>query len=187
MLLLGIFIHFYFSLRKKCCTFAAKNIIVVITYGMIIDDFKAFDRYLGMNPLFPAVAEFLRTTDLNSLPTGITKIQGDDLFINVQQAPVKTRSQARFETHRRMLDIQVPISDSEEYGWAPISALPAAEYDASCDMTLHDPEAPKTPEDVAATYFTLHPGQFAIFFPEDGHAPAITQTGLRKAIIKVKA
>ena len=50
---------------------------------MIIDDLKAFGRYLGLNPLFPAVAEFLRTTDLNSLPTGITKIQGDDLFINV--------------------------------------------------------------------------------------------------------
>jgi YhcH/YjgK/YiaL family protein len=154
---------------------------------MIIDSIQAFDRYVGLNPLFPAVAEFLRTTDLNSLPTGITKIQGDDLFINVQEAPVKTRKQARFETHRRMIDIQVPFDGSEEYGWAPASSLPKADYDAAIDMTLHDPAAPKTPEDVATTYFMLHPGQFAIFFPEDGHAPAITPTGLRKAIIKVKA
>lgn len=153
---------------------------------MIIDDIQAFDRYLGLNPLFPAVAEFLRTTDLNSLPTGITKIQGDDLYINVQEAPAKTRKEARFETHRRMIDIQVPFDGDEEYGWAPASSLPKAVYNEATDMTLHDPAAPKTPEDVASTYFMLHAGQFAIFFPEDGHAPAITPTGLRKAIIKVK-
>lgn len=153
---------------------------------MIIDDIQAFDRYLGLNPLFSVVADFLRTTDLNSLPIGITKIKGDDVFINVQQAPAKTRKEARFETHRRMVDIQVPFNDSEEYGWAPASSLPEAPYDEAIDMTLHDPAAPKTPEDVATTYFKLHLGQFAIFFPEDGHAPAITPTGLRKAIIKVK-
>ncbi len=154
---------------------------------MIIDSIQAFDRYVGLNPLFPKVAEFLRTADLNSLPTGITKIQGDDLFINVQEAPAKTRKEARFETHRRMIDIQVPFNGSEEYGWAPAASLPRATYDEAIDMTLHDPATPKTPEDVAHTYFSLRPGQFAIFFPEDGHAPAITPTGLRKAIIKVKA
>ena len=154
---------------------------------MIIDSIQMFDRYVGMNPLFSAVAEFLHTTDLNSLPTGITKILGDDLFVNVQEAPAKTRAEARFETHRRMIDIQVPFGGDEEYGWAPAALLPKAPYDEAIDMTLHDPAAPKTSEDVATTYFMLHPGQFAIFFPEDGHAPAITPTGLRKAIIKVKA
>ena len=154
---------------------------------MIIDDLHEFDRYAGLNPLFPAVAEFLRTTDLNALPTGITKIQGDDLYINVQDAPAKTRRQARFESHRRMLDIQIPLTDSEEYGWTPTAALPSGTYDEASDMTMHDPAAPRTAEDVTQTYFRLHPGQFAIFFPADGHAPAISSTGLHKAIIKVKA
>ncbi|MBR1498596.1 MAG: YhcH/YjgK/YiaL family protein [Bacteroidaceae bacterium] len=154
---------------------------------MIIDDLQEFDRYAGLNPLFPAVAEFLRTTDLNSLPTGITKIQGDDLYINVQDAPAKTRRQARFESHRRMLDIQIPLTDSEEYGWTPVGQLPQGAYDEAGDMTMHDPAAPQTSEDVTQTYFKLHPGQFAIFFPADGHAPAISSTGLHKAIIKVKA
>lgn len=153
---------------------------------MIIDHLQAFDRYLGLNPLFPAVAEFLSKTDLSTLPTGITKFMGDDLFINVQEAPVKGRQQARFETHRRMIDIQIPISGSEEHGWTPADQLPAASYNEQTDMTLHDPQAPKTPEDVASTYFTLCPGQFAIYFPTDGHAPAITPVPIRKAIIKVK-
>ena len=51
------------------------------------------------------------------------------------------------------------FNDSEEYGWAPASLLPDAPYDETIDMTLHDPAAPKTPEDVATTYFKLHPGQ----------------------------
>lgn len=153
---------------------------------MIIDELKAFERYLDLNPLFPAVAEFLSKTDLSTLPTGITKIQGDDLFVNIQEAPVKSRTQARFETHRRMIDIQIPISAAEVHGWAPASQLPAAPYNAESDMTLHDPEAPKTPVDIATTYFTLCPGQFAIYFPTDGHAPAITDIPLRKAIFKVR-
>lgn len=154
---------------------------------MIIDDLKAFDRYVGLNPLFAAVAEYLATTDLSVLPTGITRIQGDDLYINVQEAPVKSRQEARFETHQRMIDIQIPISGDEEHGWAPLHLLPEAPYNAETDMTLHDPAAPQTPEDIATTYFTLRCGQFAIYFPTDGHAPAVTATGLRKAIIKVKA
>ena len=154
---------------------------------MIIDDLKQFDRYVGLNPLFAAVADFLRATDLATLPTGITHIQGDDLYINVQEAPVKSRQEARFETHRRMIDIQIPISGDEEHGWAPATLLPQAPYNAETDMTLHDPAAPQTPEDIATTYFTLRRGQFAIYFPSDGHAPAVTTTGLRKVIIKVKA
>ena len=153
---------------------------------MIIDDIGSFGRYLGLNPLFPAVEEFLRTARFDALPTGITRIQGDDLYINVQQAPPKTRQEARFESHRRMIDIQVPLEGSEEYGWTPLHALPEGTYDEASDMAMHDPTAQDSATDLAQLYFTLHKGQFAIFFPEDGHAPAITPTGLRKVIIKVR-
>ena len=154
---------------------------------MIIDSLEAFGRYIGLNPLFHVVAEYLRDTDLTTLPIGKTLIQSDDIFINVQEAPAKTKEAAVFETHRRMIDIQIPFTASEEHGWTPAAQLPKAAYDGQTDMTLHEAEAPATAEDLASTYFTLRPGQFAIYFPTDGHAPAITPTGLRKAIIKVKA
>ena len=32
----------------------------------------------------------------------------------------------------------------------------------------------------------LKPGMFAIFFPEDGHAPGITPDGVKKVIVKVR-
>ena len=37
-------------------------------------------------------------------------------------------------------------------------------------------------------YITCHPGMFAVFFPQDGHAPCISfEPEIKKAIFKVKA
>ena len=154
---------------------------------MIVDSIENLERYAVLNPRFTAVVEFIRKNDLSSLAAGKHEIQGDEVFVNVQDAPVKTREEARFETHREMIDIQVPVSGIEEHGWCPLADLPAAEYDAAIDMTLHDPAVPAPISSLASTYFVLRPGQFAIYFPTDGHAPAITTTTLRKAIFKVKA
>ena len=154
---------------------------------MIVDSIENLERYAVLNPRFTAVVEFIRKNDLSSLAAGKHEIQGNEVFVNVQDAPVKTREEARFETHREMIDIQVPVSGTEEHGWCPLADLPAAEYDAAIDMTLHDPAAPAPISSLASTYFVLRPGQFAIYFPPDGHAPAITTTTLRKAIFKVKA
>lgn len=154
---------------------------------MIIDRIENLQHYAALNPLFAKVAEFISCHDLAAMPAGIHKIQGNDLFVNIQDAPVKTRQQARFESHRRMIDIQIPVTGKEEHGWTPMTDLPHADYDEAADMSLHDPLPPATPDSVASTYFMLHPGQFAIYFPKDGHAPAITQVPLRKAIFKVKA
>ena len=153
---------------------------------MIIDSIENLGRYVALNPRFAAVADYLRDNDLSTLSPGKHIIEGDDIYVNIQEAPVKNRQQARFETHVEMVDIQVPISAEEEHGWTPKADLPEAPYDAAIDMTLHDPVEPATPDVLASTYFTLRPGQFAIYFPTDGHAPAVTPTGLRKAIFKVR-
>lgn len=154
---------------------------------MIVDSIDQLERYTVLNPRFAAVVEFLRHNDLSTLAPGRHEIQGDEVFVNVQDAPVKTREEARFETHREMIDIQVPVSGKEEHGWCPLAELPPAPYNAATDMTLHDPITPEPISALASTYFVLRPGQFAIYFPTDGHAPAITATLLRKAIFKVKA
>ena len=154
---------------------------------MIVDSIEQLERYVPLNPRFAVVAEFLRNHDLAAMEAGKHEIQGDEVFVNIQNAPVKSREEARFETHREMIDIQIPVSGEEEHGWCPLKDLPAATYNAATDMTLHDP-APQMPiSALASTYFVLRPGQFAIYFPSDGHAPAISTSTLRKAIFKVKA
>ena len=41
-------------------------------------------------------------------------------------------------------------------------------------------------EGLATDYLTVKPGMFAIFFPEDAHAPGVTPDGVRKVIVKVR-
>ncbi len=146
---------------------------------MIIDTLDHLEQYTCLNPLFQVVADFLRDNDLNSLSEGKHVIQGDDVFVNVQLAKGKTPEEAVLETHVKMVDIQVPISSDETFGFSPACELSGAEYDASRDMTLFPGIAPQS-------YVTCKRGMFTVFFPQDGHAPCIsTQPQFKKAIFKI--
>lgn len=147
---------------------------------MIIDTIDKLAFYENQNPLFKDVVEFLRTNDLSSLEVGKYFIKGADLFVNIQIAKAKTKEEAKMETHRNMIDIQIPLSTGETFGYTPLSKLPELEYNSEKDIIKYELEA--------ETYFTLQPGEFVIFFPQDGHTPCISsKTEIKKAIFKVKA
>ena len=148
---------------------------------MIIDDLKNLKNYESVNPLFAKVIEFLKNNDLKAMEPGKYEIEGKDLFLNLAVAKGKTPDQAVLETHDKMIDIQIPISDAETFGYTPRENLPAAAYNAEKDIT-------KIPDLAAESYITCQPGMMAIFFPQDGHAPCITGAPeIKKAIFKVKA
>ena len=147
---------------------------------MIIDKIVNLRCYEDVNPLFKDVADFIEANDLNALPAGKHEIKGADLFVNVTTAKGKAPEEAVMETHKRMIDIQIPLSAPETFGYTPLGSLPSAEYNEAKDITKY--------EGLAETYFTLTPGEFAIFFPQDGHAPCVSDNAsIRKAIFKVLA
>ena len=147
---------------------------------MVIDTLENLGKYVSLNPLFKDVVEFVKSNDLNSLELGKHQIKGADLFVNVQMAKGKTKEAAVLETHKKMIDIQIPLSAPETYGYTPLCDLPEAEYNAEKDITKY--------EGLADTYVTCKPGEFAIFFPQDGHAPCVSdQAEIKKAIFKVLA
>lgn len=148
---------------------------------MIIDTLENLKNYASVNPLFPKVVDFLKNNDLSTIEVGKYEIEGKDLFVNIQMAKGKTPAEAVIETHDKMIDIQIPVTTAETFGYTPRQALPAAEYNAEKDIT-------KIPGLAAESYVTCQPGMFAIFFPQDGHAPCIAGVPeLKKAIFKVKA
>ena len=147
---------------------------------MIIDTLDNLGKYVALNPLFADVVEFLKTHDLRTMEVGKYPIKDKDLFLNLSLTKQRTKETAFLETHIDMIDIQVPITCAETFGYSPLCDLPAFEYNAEKDITKYGTT-------LAQTYVTLKPSQMAIFFPQDGHAPCISENEeIKKAIFKVK-
>ena len=147
---------------------------------MIIDTLDNLAKYVGLNPLFKEVVAFIENNNLAAMEPGKHPIKDGDLFVNIQVAKGKAPDEAVLETNRRMIDIQIPISGPETFGYTPLCRLPELEYNDEKDIT-------KYPDLMAESFVDCQPGMFAIFFPQDGHAPCITMMPeIKKAIFKVK-
>ena len=145
---------------------------------MVIDNLKNMRDYEALHPLFAKAFDYIEQTDLNALEPGKIVLIENELIVNVNQIPAKTKEEAKLETHNEYIDIQIPLTGVEQMGYTQRADLPEAEYDAIKDLTLY--------EGLADDYLTVKPGMFTLFFPSDGHAPGITPTGLKKIIVKVK-
>lgn len=146
---------------------------------MVLDRIENFEKYLSLNPNFVKAMEFLQNSNLQDLPLGRNEICGDLIFANVVEAKSKSKDEAPIEIHRKYIDVHVPLSGDELIGYTPLAELPYAEFVEADDAALY-------PLSLSARdYFNVKRGEFAIFFPQDGHAPAITPTPLKKIILKV--
>jgi len=149
---------------------------------MVVDTLENLEKYASLNPLFAQAIEYLKSTDLNAIEAGNkVELKGKDLVVNFAQTKPKTKEEAKLETHNKFIDIQIPLSGVEVMGYTPgKDCVPAdAAYNAEKDITFF--------EGLAESYIAVKPGMFAIFFPQDGHAPGITETGVKKVIVKVLA
>ena len=146
---------------------------------MVLDLIDNLKSYEALNPHFAKVVGFLQNNRLESLPLGRNEICGDLVYANVMDAQPKTKEEAFIEVHRRYIDIQIPISSHELMGYTPLNELPEADYNGDSDAAIYPVGMP------ARDYFNVRQGEFVIFFPQDGHAPAITAQPLRKVVFKV--
>ena len=146
---------------------------------MILDSLENLTKYTSLNPLFSKVVDYIQSHDLSQQPEGKQVIDGDDLFVNFSLAKGKTPAEAKLESHDAMIDIQIPLSCTETMGYTPRKDLPEQPYNAEKDITFYD--------GMAQQYIAVTPGMFAIFFPQDGHAPCISsEETIKKVIFKVK-
>lgn len=104
---------------------------------MILDTLDNLKMYTGLNPLFPKVVEFIQSHDLSSMPLGKTAIIGDELYVTIADAQPKSQEEAVVETHRQMIDIQIPLSGTETHGFAPLSSLEEATYQEQDDISFY--------------------------------------------------
>jgi len=141
-------------------------------------------RYTRLSPWFAAAFEFLEQLPADK-PVGRYELDGDKCFALVQSYTTKPLAQATFEAHQRYLDIQFIQAGNETILWTPLAMLTQVTqpYVAAKDITFF-----ASPAHQVAIH--LRPGDFAIFYPEDGHAPGIeygAPTTIRKVVFKILA
>ncbi len=147
---------------------------------MILDSLKNKAQYAALHPRFQTVFDFIDNNDVAALPCGRHDIDGDNIFVSVQELDLREVSEARLELHRKYIDIQLLLTGPNEvFGWSEKKdcLTPETEFDEQKDIQLFT--------DIPQCFYTVGEGQFTILFPEDGHAPMLGEGHVKKCIFKV--
>ncbi|MFC4874184.1 YhcH/YjgK/YiaL family protein [Negadavirga shengliensis] len=149
---------------------------------MVIDTLSNAGKYSCLHPLFGKAFEYIQSQDLETIAPGNYEIDGDSLKAAVFDKIGKTKAESlqKFECHNKYIDIQVCIRGNEQIGWKPRQTCHdlKVEYNPEKDVSFYNDEPDM--------YFQLTGQQFVIFFPEDVHAPMISEGEVKKLVIKVK-
>lgn len=148
---------------------------------MIIDSLENAGRYTSIHPLFAQAFEYIKSLDLKNAEIGKTDLSdGLKIIVAEKEGMTQEESVTKFECHNQNIDIQLCISGKEQMGWKPRQSCssPKGEYNPEKDVLFYN--------DAPDMFFELTANQFAIFFPEDVHAPMIGDHVIKKLIVKVK-
>ncbi|MBN1348843.1 YhcH/YjgK/YiaL family protein [candidate division KSB1 bacterium] len=147
---------------------------------MILDQIDQCERYASVYPNFAKAFAFLTQPNLATLAPGKYEIDGEQVFAIVDKARARARERAPLEAHRRYIDIQFVISGVDEMGWRskPLCKQTNAVYDPEKDIEFFD--------DKPETWIAVGRKTFAVFFPEDAHAPLTGSGEVHKVVVKVK-
>lgn len=148
---------------------------------MIVDTIQNASKYFSVHPLFARAFEYIHQTDLANAADGKSDIaEGLKAIYSNKPGTTAEASLAKFECHNNNIDIQICINGKETIGWKPREkcVIENGGYNPEKDVQFYS-EQPDM-------YFQLTNGQFAIFFPEDVHAPMIGEGEIKKLVIKVK-
>ena len=151
---------------------------------MIFDSIKNADIYKSISPNLAAALDYMRENDLGAMEPGRYPVADGKVLVIIKKGySTKDPSEAKWESHRRDIDIQYLLSGEENIGYGRASAMePRTEYDEQSDKILYHPGS-------NGFLMNLKPGDFAILFPDDAHATCLdpeSRTVCSKAVIKVR-
>lgn len=139
--------------------------------------------YEVLHPLFAKAFAYLRSFD-RTTPDGKVVLEPDRLIALPQGYETALATAKRFEAHRRFIDIQFILEGEEIIEHAPIERLPEVTEPYSDErdvMFFRDP--------AACSRTLLRAGDFAIYFPADGHKPCCqagnAPAAVRKVVMKI--
>lgn len=148
---------------------------------MIKDKLENSQTYYGISENLKKGFEWIKNNDLKTLPDGKYKIEGENIFANVQS--YDTKDTAPYEGHRKYIDIQYMIRGREKVGITDYkNCSTIEEYNVDKDIEF-------LKNNNSDFYEILDEGNFLVFFPQDAHQPALNpdkKLNVKKVIVKIK-
>jgi YhcH/YjgK/YiaL family protein len=146
---------------------------------VIIDTLSNVDKYFSLNPRFAAAFSYLGKPLVRRMDSVREELDGDRLIALVSRKIGKQQNEAKLEVHRKYIDIQFVLQGIDTMGWKPASDCSEvlAPYDEEKDIGFF--------ADEPSMWCTVHAGSYAIFFPEDAHAPMVSNNEIYKIILKI--
>ena len=156
---------------------------------MIVDTFERGARYLlgeCWKSLYPELMELVRRG--KDLPEGRYLLAGGPekggVAASVESYDPRLESEARYESHERMADIQAVLSGDE---FINVFFLRGNEKKSMCDEARDLSFYEDKPECAARVLLT--PGMFALVLPGEAHMPCLRASASRvkKLVVKIPA
>lgn len=141
---------------------------------MIVDTLENLGRYACLGKHFPAAVRFVQHADLTALPLGVTRVEGENVFVNLQSFTAAPHEPA-WEAHARYADIQLILRGREKFGYAPRALL----------HPLKEGTDFRTCTAEKAFYFDLQEGEYAIFLPAEAHDPCHSVDETPEEVLKL--
>jgi len=147
---------------------------------MIIDSLTNIEFYKSINYDIYQGLLFIKNAD-PEIELGVYPITATAKAV-VMEYETKVKNDFGYEAHKHVIDVQYCIKNTERIPWSNLKRLtPNTEYNAEKDFTFYDMTDPQGEVVIGNEIF-------AIFYPEDGHAPVYCakEPGyIKKIVIKV--
>lgn len=143
---------------------------------------EQLSRYRGISSALDTAIDYLSSADLKQLAKGRNEVDGDEVFINRFDYTTLSLEEAAWEGHVQYADIHVLLSGEERIGVTNAARLTVTSRDEENDFVGY--------EGPVETWFTMHPGDILVVFPEDVHMVKVQLNGpvlVEKAVFKVRA
>ena len=148
---------------------------------MIIDHLKNTKLYYNLGSRIKTALKYIEETDFDKIKAGKYEIDGENIFVIINDYETKNRQNCKLEGHQKYIDLQFIAKGSELMGYANLNnQKTSTKYNTEDDYAFFEGEA---------SYTKVDENMFAIFFPSDLHLPGIYEnkpSKVKKIVVKIK-
>ncbi|MFA9413786.1 YhcH/YjgK/YiaL family protein [Streptococcus sp. E29BA] len=147
---------------------------------MIYDDLSKLDRYKGLHTNIDTAIDYLLKTDLSQLEIGRHTIDGDKVFLLLQDNTLNSEPSESFEYHAKYMDLQLLVSGNENFRYTRTIDADLQPFNEADDFGLIRSSVGLDFELDGQTFIMVYPGEY--------HQPSqLGKAGyqVKKGVIKI--